>query len=39
MVEKSAEVIVLETRTGGMEDSRLNNETRKLDLERTEPVR
>ena len=32
MVEKSAEIIVPETRTGGLEDARLNNETRKLEL-------
>ena len=39
MIEKSAEVIVPEARIRGMKDSRLNNETCKLDLGRTEPVR
>ena len=39
MVEKSAEAIVPETRTGGLEYARLNWGTRKLDLGRAEPIR
>ena len=39
MAEKSAEVIVREMRIGGLEDARLNCETRERAMERTEPIR